>query len=110
MSNNTPDYHDNLAFPPQEDAMPLCDIKKLQSENNKLKIQLKTANDTADNWYAISNDKGIENKMLRDVLRQCRQLLAFEHSYLSKGQRVDDINKMIGTINNVLGEKDEIRN
>lgn len=38
MSNNAPDYNDNLVFPPQ---MPLCDIEELKQKIKNLKELLK---------------------------------------------------------------------
>ena len=38
MSNNAPDYNDNLVFPPQ---MPYCDIEELNKKTHNLKELLK---------------------------------------------------------------------
>lgn len=41
MSNNAPDYENNLAFDPDINTMPRCDIEALKSEIKKLKDLLK---------------------------------------------------------------------
>ena len=41
MSNNAPDYENNLAFDPDINTMPRCDIEALKSEIKHLKELLK---------------------------------------------------------------------
>lgn len=41
MSNNAPDYENNLAFDPDINTMPRCDIEALKSEIKRLKDLLK---------------------------------------------------------------------
>lgn len=41
MSNNAPDYENNLAFDPDINTMPRCDIEALKSEIKRLKELLK---------------------------------------------------------------------
>lgn len=41
MSNNVPDYENNLAFDPDINTMPRCDIEALKSEVKRLKELLK---------------------------------------------------------------------
>lgn len=40
MSNNAPDYENNLAFDPDINTMPRCDIEALKSEIKRLKVLL----------------------------------------------------------------------
>ena len=41
MSNNAPDYENNLAFDPDINTMPRCDIEALKSEIKRLKELLR---------------------------------------------------------------------
>ena len=41
MSNNAPDYENNLAFDPDINTMPRCDIEELKSQVKNLKDLLK---------------------------------------------------------------------
>lgn len=45
MSNNAPDYQDNLYFDSEIDKVLNCDIDKLQKKIDKLEKQLKIAKD-----------------------------------------------------------------
>lgn len=45
MSNNAPDYENNLAFDPDINTMPRCDIEALKSEIKRLKELLKECRD-----------------------------------------------------------------
>ena len=46
MSNNAPDYQDNLYFDPEIDKVLNCDIEKLQKKIDKLEKQLNIAVET----------------------------------------------------------------
>lgn len=65
MSNNAPDYNDNLVFPPRHDKT----AYELQIENNKLKEQLA---EHKENCCCAKNEVLLlEINRLRDLLKQC---------------------------------------
>lgn len=77
MSNNAPDYENNLAFDPDINTMPRCDIEALKSEVKRLKV----------------------------LLRECKQMFIIEKSFLVKCSRLEDIENIITQIDNATGEK-----
>lgn len=68
MGNNTPDYEDNLAFDPDVNNMPRCDIEDL-------KKQLETANFYRDQSAEYIQRLEEENARLKNLLRECKPLL-----------------------------------
>lgn len=57
MSNNAPDYNDNLVFPPEDDgimSMPRCDIEDLKKENGRLRQALSECYKMAETWGATA--------------------------------------------------------
>lgn len=83
MSNNEPDYEDNLFFEPKDYSMPYCDILELKS-------QIKHLKDLQEN-----QDKEIES--LRDLLKICREILDDEGYY-----------QTVCKINTAIGESEEL--
>lgn len=94
MSNNAPDYENNLAFDPDINTMPRCDIEALKSEIKHLK-DLQNA-----------QDKEVEE--LRDLIRIWYKLLKndlWHYAQLPDGTMLDRfdildrIKKAIGELN-----------
>lgn len=50
MSNNAPDYENDLVFPPEEYSMPRCDIEELKQKINKLEKIIESLKDEVDMW------------------------------------------------------------
>ena len=61
MNNNAPDYENNLAFDPDINTMPRCDIEALKSEIKHLKD--------------LQNEQDKEVEELRDLIRIWYKLL-----------------------------------
>lgn len=79
MSNNAPDYENNLAFDPDINTMPRCDIEALKSEI----------------------------KHLKELLKECRERLGDYAEFCIKGGYLnaeDEAVKMITKIDNAIGE------
>lgn len=87
MSNNAPDYKDNLAFDPDINTMPRCDIEELKSEIKHLKD------------LQANQDKEVER--LRGLLKECKQ-----HMYFQKEIDNETI-ALLTRINAVIGESGE---
>lgn len=107
MSNNAPDYENNLAFDPDINTMPRCDIEDL-------KKQLETAN-----FYRNQNAEYIqrieeenkslikeyqakqidianlfnENEQLRQLLKECKEFFEEENpkDFTVISERMDDL-------------------
>lgn len=75
MSNNAPDYENNLAFDPDINTMPRCDIEALKSEIKKLK----------------------------DLLKECYKMLAQYHVENSEPSLDENI-ELLTKIDNAIGE------
>ena len=77
-NNNEPDYENNLAFPPQEEVLPMprCDIEELK---NKI-------------------------KGMRIVLQDCKQMFVAEKSFLVQCSRLEDIESIIERIEGMLND------
>ena len=54
MSNNAPDYENDLVFPP---SMPRCDIEELKAKVKKLEVKLKIAEEALE-FYALKEHLG----------------------------------------------------
>lgn len=67
MSNNAPDYENNLAFDPDINTMPRCDIEELKSQVKHLKDLLKECKTPIDLLIKINID-GINGYNLLDLL------------------------------------------
>lgn len=69
MSNNAPDYNDNLVFPPRHDKT----AYELQIENSKLKEQLA---EHKENCCCAKNEVLIlENANLKELLKECQEII-----------------------------------
>ena len=66
MSNNAPDYKDNLAFPPEENCYEASLEKKLKTAEKALEFIVKT----------IPSDKWIGEKDLEDCYNEAEKALA----------------------------------
>lgn len=74
MSNNAPDYENNLAFDPDINTMPRCDIEELKAENRQLKdIISKMCIELVDPDDDMSN--GLAEYFNQDLLLEIREVL-----------------------------------
>lgn len=74
MSNNAPDYENNLAFDPDINTMPRCDIEELKAEKQKLKdIISKMCIELVDPDDDMSN--GLAEYFNQDLLLEIREVL-----------------------------------
>ena len=80
MSNNAPDYENNLAFDPDINTMPRCDIEALKSEIKRLKELL----------LQIHN----RQSLIREYLSDCKLGNAWDLLYQTENE-----------IDNAIGEK-----
>lgn len=114
MSNNAPDYDDNLVFPPRHDKT----AYELQIENSKLKEQLAEHKENcccAKNEVLLLEINRLRNKikLLKSALRygNSTSKLVLELikpiSYLDKNAIVRDFQKMISKITEVLNDESE---
>lgn len=98
MSNNAPDYNDNLVFPPRHDKT----AYELQIENSKLKEQLA---EHKENCCCAKNEVLLlEINQLKTVLKNLKQLMLDPDCVSDKG----DIFLMVRIIDKALnGESEE---
>jgi hypothetical protein len=74
MSYNAPDYENNLAFDPDINTMPRCDIEELKAENRQLKdIISKMCIELVDPDDDMSN--GLAEYFNQDLLLEIREVL-----------------------------------
>ena len=92
MSNNAPDYEDNLVFPPQE-IKSQDDIKHQETRSSDVLLE------------AIEKCEKLEteNQQLKEILYKCREKL----DELDYGCEVwqGELTGFIDEIDNVIGEK-----
>ena len=84
MSNNAPDYEDNLAFPPQE-IKSQDDIKHQEIRSSEVLLE------ALDKCEKLEQ----ENQQLKELLKECRDYLE-DDSPLSMRSMIEEIDNAIG--------------
>ena len=101
MSNNAPDYENNLAFDPDINTMPRCDIEELKGQIEQLK-----ALNTADDYLIKMLEE--KNKQLKELLSKARNSVQFDY-YEAIGGGADYqakfLKDLLTAIDNAIGEK-----
>lgn len=88
MSNNAPDYENNLAFDPDINTMPRCDIEALNSEIKRLKELLKEC-----------------SEFLYEILNGTHSKLSFKlESGIRKQDYMISLSELKTKIDNAIGE------
>lgn len=109
MSNNAPDYENNLAFDPDINTMPRCDIEELKGQIE----QLEALNTADDFLIKLLQEK---NQQLKELLKECSEflyeILTGTHSKLSfklesgirKQYYMISLSELKTKIDNAIGE------
>lgn len=90
MSNNAPDYENNLAFDPDINTMPRCDIEELKGQIEQLK-----ALNTADDYLIKLLEE--ENQQLKELLKECKANLIHKKQLLEKLDKLEKPTKELLT-------------